>query len=78
MAKHIYLGGDDLVLTIRAARPINKARTSDKGATLASLWIDLYDRLLSVAAQVGITTKDDYDPAKHPHAPAGLQLQRQL
>lgn len=59
-----------IAITISRTRQ-NRPRTRDKASTLADLYADLFDRLQRAAIEVNGKTQDDYDPDKHPHAPAG-------
>ena len=61
-----------ITITIARSKPDGR-RTRDKQPSLATLYHDLYERLheaLEACLEDG-TTHDDYDPAEHPHAPAG-------
>ena len=59
-----------VTISITRSKP-NRPTTRDKGPDLATLYRDLYDRLERALVEASKSTHDDYDPAKHPHAPAG-------
>jgi hypothetical protein len=60
------------VITITIAhKRAGSARTRDKGPDLATMYAGLYDRLHKALIEASKSTHDDYDPSKHPHAPAG-------